>query len=88
MYGKIENSQLVFAPDRVVIDNMQIFNPTGAQYRALGYKLLVYSTPPEPREGYHLVYSWTEENEIIVQNWDYEENELNSDELLTIILGE
>lgn len=88
MYGKIENSQLVFAPDRVVIDNMQIFNPTGAQYRTLGYKLLVYSTPPEPREGYHLVYSWTEESEIIVQNWDYELNDWDAAEALNVILGE
>lgn len=88
MYGKLINGQLEFAPDRVLIDNMQIFNPTGAQYASLGYKLLVYSTPLEPREGYHLVYTWTEETDTIVQNWDYEENELNSDELLNIILGE
>lgn len=51
-------------------------NPTDAQLMAAGYKPLVTAEPPEAREGYYSVDTYTETDEAIVQTWtEYEVSE-------------
>ena len=44
-------------------------NPTDTQLRAAGYKPLVLAEPPEEREGYYSVDTYTETADSIVQTW-------------------
>lgn len=88
MYGKIEDNKLIAAPSRIVLGNVQIFNPSDAQYEQAGYKELIYSNPPEYKPGFQLVQSWIEEDNSIVQSWEYAPvSSIDAEEALEIILG-
>lgn len=90
MYGKIiGNNRVEFAPNRILIGDQQIFNPTDEELESLGYKVLVYNDPPEILDDYYLIDGWAEIGEYIVQNWHYEpkSDEIKAEELLNIIVG-
>ena len=57
-------------------DGMVYANPTDEQLTAAGYKPLITEEPPEAREGYYSVDTYTETDTAIVQTrTEYEVSE-------------
>ena len=71
MYGKIINGKLTYAPHRIVLSGMQIFNPTDEHLIQAGYKPITEtSMPEEPSpEGQHYETSYTDSGDTITQSW-------------------
>lgn len=70
MLGKIIDGQLTYPPHRIVIDGMQIFNPTETQLISVGYKLIVETDMPDDApEGQHYESKYTDAGDTITQSW-------------------
>ena len=71
MIGKIINGILTYPPNRIVLDGMQIFNPTETQLMAAGYKTITETPmPDEPApEGQHYEASYADSGDAITQSW-------------------
>lgn len=71
MLGKIENGTLVYPPHRIVLNGMQIFNPTNDQLVQAGYKPITETPMPEEPapEGQHYEPSYTDSDDTIIQSW-------------------
>lgn len=71
MLGKIINGQLTYPPHRLVLDGMQIFNPTEEQLSQAGYKPITETAiPEEPApEGQHYEAQYTDSGDTITQSW-------------------
>lgn len=69
-FGKIKNGKLILAPQVINRDGSIVFDDK-ILYVENGYKKLLYTMPPENREGYNLVSDWEEQQDSIVQKWDY-----------------
>ena len=70
-YGKIENERLIYAPHRIVLGDMQIFNPTPDQLTQAGYKPVTETPMPEDpaQEGQHYEASYADSGDTITQSW-------------------
>ncbi len=69
-YGKIKNGKLIKASDIILRNgSVSVFNES--LYSEKGYKRIVYNTPPNNKDGFELICSWEEEDDTIVQKWDY-----------------
>ena len=70
-YGKIENEKLIYAPHRIVLGGMQIFNPTADQLIQSGYKPITETPMPEEPapEGQHYEASYADSGDTITQSW-------------------
>lgn len=71
-YGKLIGAKMYEAPNILNKDGKQYINPTDELYREYGYLPLEYTTIPDIREGYHLVQSWIEIEDKLIQTWNYE----------------
>ena len=62
MLGKIIDGKLTYLPHRIVLDGMQIFNPTDDQLIQVGYKPITETLiPEEPApEGQHYESKYTD----------------------------
>ena len=70
MLGKIIDGVLTYPPHRIVIDGMQIFNPTETQLISVGYKLIVETDMPDDApEGQHYEAQYTDAGDTIMQRW-------------------
>lgn len=69
MYGKLINGDLVLAPRKVKYNRYWIYNPPADVLLALGYKPVQYTDPPDPVEGFHPEFYWTETEDEILQVW-------------------
>ncbi|MDM8237142.1 hypothetical protein [[Ruminococcus] torques] len=70
MLGKIIDGVLTYPPHRIVIDGMQIFNPTETQLISVGYKLIVETDMPDDApEGQHYEAHYTDGETEITQSW-------------------
>lgn len=70
MLGKIIDGVLTYPPHRIVIDGMQIFNPTETQLISVGYKLIVETDMPDDApEGQHYEAQYTDGETQITQSW-------------------
>ena len=70
MLGKIIDGVLTYPPHRIVIDGMQIFNPTETQLISVGYKLIVETDMPDDApDGQHYEAQYTDEETQITQSW-------------------
>ena len=70
MLGKIIDGVLTYPPHRIVLDGMQIFNPTETQLISVGYKLIVETDMPDDApEGQHYEAQYTDGETQITQNW-------------------
>ena len=70
MLGKIIDGVLTYPPHRIVIDGMQIFNPTETQLISAGYKPIVETDMPEDApDGQHYEAQYTDGETQITQNW-------------------
>lgn len=70
MLGKIIDGKLTYPPHRIVLDGMQIFNPTETQLISAGYKPIVETDMPDDApEGQHYEAQYTDGETQITQSW-------------------
>lgn len=70
MLGKITDGKLTYPSHRIVLDGMQIFNPTETQLISVGYKLIVETDMPDDApEGQHYEAQYTDGETQITQSW-------------------
>ena len=70
MLGKIIDGNLTYPPHRIVLDGMQIFNPTETQLVSAGYKPIVeIDMPDDAPEGQHYEAQYTDGETQITQSW-------------------
>lgn len=71
MFGKIIDGTLTYPPHRIVLNGMQIFNPTQEQLMQVGYKPITETPiPEEPApEGQHYEARYTDAGDTITQSW-------------------
>ena len=77
MLGKIIDGKLTYPPHRIVLDGMQIFNPTEEQLISAGYKTITETDMPEEPapEGQHYESTYTDAGDTIMQGWKLVENQ-------------
>lgn len=76
MLGKIIDGKLIYPPHRIVIDGMQIFNPTEIQFVSAGYKPIVeIDMPDDAPDGQHYEAQYTDGETQITQSWVLVEDE-------------
>ena len=71
MLGKIIDGTLTYPPHRIVLDGMQIFNPTEEQLTQAGYKPIteVAMTEEPAPEGQHYEAQYMDGETQITQSW-------------------
>lgn len=71
MLGKIIDGKLTYPSHRIVLDGMQIFNPTDDQLIQVGYKTVTETPMPEDPapEGQHYESKYTDAGDTITQSW-------------------
>lgn len=70
MLGKIIDGKLTYPPHRIILNGMQIFNPTETQLISVGYKLIVETDMPDDApEGQHYEAQYTDGEMQITQSW-------------------
>lgn len=76
MLGKIIDGVLTYPPNRIVLNGMQIFNPTDEQLMQVGYKTITETPMPEDPapEGQHYEAKYTDAGDTITQSWVLADN--------------
>lgn len=70
MLGKIINGKLTYPPHRIILNGMQIFNPTETQLISAGYKPIIETDMPDDApEGQHYEAQYTDGETEITQSW-------------------
>ena len=71
MLGKIIDGVLNYPTHRIVLNGMQIFNPTEEQLSKVGYKPITITVMPEEPapEGQHYEAKYTDSGDTIAQSW-------------------
>ena len=70
MLGKIIDGVLTYPPHRIILNGMQIWNPTETQLISAGYKLIVeIDMPDDAPEGQHYEAQYTDGETQITQSW-------------------
>ena len=70
MLGKIIDGVLTYPPHRIVLDGMQIFNPTETQLISAGYKPIIETDMPDDApEGQRYESKYTDAGDTITQSW-------------------
>lgn len=82
-YAKFINDCPSYAPRRIRIGSVIVYNPTDAQLLAEGYLPVVETEPPETDERHFATPHWAIENDRIVQSWTVEEVPITDEEALT-----
>lgn len=76
MLGKIIDGVLTYPPHRIILDGMQIFNPTETQLISAGYKPIIETDMPDDApEGQHYEAQYTDGETQITQSWVLVEDE-------------
>lgn len=77
MLGKIIDGKLTYPPHRIVLDGMQIFNPTEEQLISAGYKTITETDMPEESApvGQHYEAMYTDMGDTILQSWTLVEDQ-------------
>ena len=69
IYCKLIEGQLIFAPQKIYINNEIIHNPTDEQLESQGWKQLITSIPSEVREGHYTKAVYFDTGDYILQSW-------------------
>ena len=71
MLGKIIDGVLTYPPHRIILNGIQIFNPTEEQLLSAGYKPITETPMPEEPapEGQHYEASYADSGDTITQSW-------------------
>jgi len=82
-YAKLVNNYPSYAPRRIHIGSVIVYNPTDEQLVADGYLPAVETDPPVTDERHYAAPRWTEQDGQIVQSWTVEEIPISDEEALT-----
>lgn len=82
-YAKLINNYPSYAPRRMKIGSVIVYNPTDAQLLAEGYLPVIETPMPEVDERHYAVPHWAIQNNQIVQSWTVEEIPITDEEALT-----
>lgn len=76
MLGKIIDGNLAYPPHRIVLNGMQIFNPTEKQLMQAGYKEIENTAMPDDPtpEGQHYEPFYVDVGDKITQLWQLVDN--------------
>lgn len=89
MYAKIENGELIGAPNPLKTEESYIFTNSAAVYLANGYKPIILTKYPS--DGKIYASSWTETETEIIQVWteqpQSDNDPISDSEALGIITG-
>lgn len=71
MLGKITDGILTYPSHRIILNGMQIWNPTDDQLIQVGYKPITETPMPEDPapEGQHYEAKYTDAGDTITQSW-------------------
>ncbi len=92
MYAKLIDNNLIVAPRRLIVGDMQFYNATPAQYLEQGWYPIAYTDPPsDPPTDYEWESGWEFDDNTIIQTWVLVPLDPNRDlddaEILNILLG-
>lgn len=82
-YAKLINNYPTYAPRRIRIGSVIVYNPTDAQLLAEGYLPVVETDAPEVDERHFATPHWAIVNNQIAQSWTVEEVPISEEEALT-----
>jgi len=82
-YAKLINSYPSYAPRRMRIGSVIVYNPTDAQLLSGGYLPVIETPAPETDEQHYAEPHWAIENNQIVQSWTVAEIPITDEEALT-----
>ena len=83
MYAKLIDGSPQYAPRRIRIGSVIVYNPTDAQLVSEGYLPVIETPMPEVDEQHYAEPHWQEEPNRIVQRWTVEEIPITDEEALT-----
>ena len=72
-YGTIQNNNLCYAPNKLVIGSEQVFNADAETYKANGYLPVLNTEAPQSTEQYYYISYYVEEAGAIIQKWKAQE---------------
>lgn len=72
-YGKLENNQLRYAPNILLVGKEQIINAPADTYKSQGWLPIVNTEQPEAKEGFYYSPYYAEVDGSIVQQWEKHE---------------
>ena len=81
-YAKLIDGAIVYAPRKLRLETVTVYNPTPEMLIAEGYKPVVYTEPPETQPGYVAAPGWEETTDEIVQVWTVELAPVTEEEAL------
>lgn len=75
--GKIVNGELYLLPHVIIVNDMQIFNPTPEHAKLAGYKEIIdVAMPEEPApDGQHYESKYEDTGDNITQVWELVDDE-------------
>ena len=82
-YAKLVNNYPSYAPRRMRIGSVVVYNPTDAQLLAEGFLPVIETPAPETDEQHYATPHWAEQNNQIVQSWTIEEVPISEEGALT-----
>ena len=82
-YAKLINGCPSYAPRRMRIGSVIVYNPTDAQLLSEGYLPVVETPMPKVDEQHYAEPHWAIQNNQIVQSWTVEEIPITDEEALT-----
>lgn len=81
-YGKIVDGKLKYAPNKLIVDktdedgnerSVQVFNASAGRYNEQGWLPITRTPQPEPVEGGYYTAEYTEQDNGIVESWQFVE---------------
>lgn len=69
MYGKLIGDLLQTAPDKITVNGNNVWNADAETMLTQGWKLVVFTEPPEAPSGYYYESGWSEDETEITQTW-------------------
>ena len=82
-YAKLINNYPSYAPRRLRIGSVIVYNPTDVQLLSEGYLPVIETDAPETDERHEATPHWAIQNNQIVQSWSVEEIPITDEQALT-----
>ena len=90
MYGRLENNQLICAPNHLVINGQNVWNASGEDYLSQGWYPIVASEPPITDELHYADSYWEFKDGEIKQEWIIRQVDTEAEDMIEaarILLG-
>lgn len=90
MYGKLIEGNLQIAPKKLNGDGVVVYNPPAEMYLEQGWKPVIFIDEPEVQKGYTYESKWVENENEIIQTWEFVElpDDIDEFEAYNIIFGD